>query len=567
MRLLYAICSVLLAPALALCQSADSPKTATPDKESATVAGQVVRADTGEPLKKAQVSLQGRAGDAWSAFRLTDDQGRFSFENVPPNSYGLHVSRNGFVDAEYGQRKLGAPGAVLAVSGGQRMADLVFKMIHAASISGHVYDEDLEPLSHAEVLVYLASRQSGKEELNGYEQISTNDLGEFRVFDLAPGRYFLVANYRLQQHGGLSFVEARKNYNPGYLPTYYPNTTDSSKASPITVSAGDDVRSVDFMLRPGRLATVSGRVTGTVPDADHSGGGVVYLYPKGTGLGGATHDLYCFLQKDGRFSIADVLPGSYYIETDWSQRDSKQRFRTRREIDVAQVDVNNLTITVAPGLTVTGRVLWDGSPSTKDQQVVVCLYPTEEHSLNPEPQTIRPDGSFTFEDVSAGSYRLAIKDVGLNNTTFVKSARYGSVTIGDAGFTIQAGSDAILELTVSSRAPRVSGTVLTADSLPLPGAQVILIPDPPRRSIKHYYKTASTDQNGRFSLECIAPGDYKLFSWDSLEGNEWSDAEWHDAAWLKPFEAKGESIHLEESDKKSVNLTLIETKPDSPAAN
>ena len=52
-----------------------------------------------------------------------------------------------------------------------------------------------------------------------------------------------------------------------------------------------------------------------------------------------------------------------------------------------------------------------------------------------------------------------------------------------------------------------------------------------------------------------------------MEGNEWSDAEWYDATWLKPFETKGESIHLEESDNKSVNLTLIETKPDSPAAN
>jgi hypothetical protein len=94
-----------------------------------------------------------------------------------------------------------------------------------------------------------------------------------------------------------------------------------------------------------------------------------------------------------------------------------------------------------------------------------------------------------------------------------------------------------------------------------------LIPDVPRRSRKDHYKTATTDQNGKFDIQDIIPGDYKLFSWDFVEGSVWSDAEWYDAAWLKPFETKGESIHLEESDSKSVNLTLIETKPDSPTAN
>jgi hypothetical protein len=149
----------------------------------------------------------------------------------------------------------------------------------------------------------------------------------------------------------------------------------------------------------------------------------------------------------------------------------------------------------------------------------------------------------------------------------MKSARYGTLSIPESGFAVQAGGDQLLEITLSSRAAQVSGVVLNSDSLPAAGVTVVLIPEVTRRSYKEYYKSAPTDQNGKFSIKGIAPGDYKLFSWDSVEGNEWSDGDWFDDAWLKPFEAKGESIHLGEAETKSVDLTLIETKSDSTAAN
>jgi protocatechuate 3,4-dioxygenase beta subunit len=70
-------------------------KPPTPDKETATVAGNVLRLDTGEPVKRAQVTLNSHGSDGVYVFYLTDEQGRFVFENVPPGSYDLSVSRNG----------------------------------------------------------------------------------------------------------------------------------------------------------------------------------------------------------------------------------------------------------------------------------------------------------------------------------------------------------------------------------------------------------------------------------------------------------------------------------------
>jgi hypothetical protein len=75
----------------------------------------------------------------------------------------------------------------------------------------------------------------------------------------------------------------------------------------------------------------------------------------------------------------------------------------------------------------------------------------------------------------------------------LKSARYGTAAVGDAGFAVQRGAELSLELTLSSRAPQVSGVVLNGDSLPAVGATVVLVPDPPLRAAKHKYETAATD--------------------------------------------------------------------------
>ncbi|HEY2125118.1 MAG TPA: carboxypeptidase-like regulatory domain-containing protein, partial [Chthoniobacterales bacterium] len=113
MRSLPILCLLLISAVRFPGLCAQSPTTApTPNKETATVAGNVLRLDTGEPLKKARVSLQSHNSVAVSDFLLTDDQGHFLFDKIPPGSYELHISRNGYVESEYGQKKLGAPGAI-----------------------------------------------------------------------------------------------------------------------------------------------------------------------------------------------------------------------------------------------------------------------------------------------------------------------------------------------------------------------------------------------------------------------------------------------------------------------
>jgi len=568
MRSFPILCLLLFTSFPPLGQSAQT-STTTPasEKESATIAGHVLRLDAGEPLKKARVTLRSHPGEEFSVFALTDEQGRFLFEDTPPGSYDLEVSRDGYVDAIYGQKRIGGSGAILTLTSGQRMNDLVFKLAHTAAISGHVFDEDGEPIAKATVITYRASKRLGKERENGEDPILTNDLGEFRIFDLAPGRYYIAVNYRREYPFHRDAPAPNQKLYTGYLPSYYPNTGDPAKAQAISVGPGDEIRPMDFFLRASRFVTVRGRVICDLP-GNLAASGRVSLNPQGPGLVQALQGLEDnFRPKDGSFVIRNVPPGTYDLTASYNGSESGDLHLARRQLEVGNSDVDGVTITISRGVDIFGRLRWEGTPPSDLGNLYVGLEPLGESQHLFSRPAIKPDGTFQFKNVAEGSYRPVVRLYGAAVNFFLKSARFGSTAISDAGFTVQPGTDLSLELTMSSRVARLSGVVLDANSLPAVGATVVLIPDAPHRGVVWQYKSTTTDQNGKFSMSGLTPGDYKVFSWDFVdESEEGYEADWFDPEWLKPYEIKGESVHLEESGQQSVHLALIETRGDSSAA-
>lgn len=559
MRSLPILSLLLYISILSFGHSAQTPTTSrASDEKLATVAGNVVRLDTGEPLKKARVLLQGHTDEEFSVFFLTDEQGHFIFENVPPGSYDLEVSRNGYVDAQ----------AIRTLAPGQNMTNLVFKLAHTAAISGHVFDEDGEPIAKAAVITYRASKRQGKEQEIGDDPVLTNDLGEFRIFDLAPGRYYIAVNYRREDPFHRNTPAANQKLITGYLPSYYPNTVDPAKAQAISVHPGDEIRSVEFFLHPSRFVTVRGRVLCAIP-GNSTASGTVLLHPQGPGLAQALQGLDdSFRVKDGGFVLRNVPPGSYDLTASIRSRESDDWYLARRQLEVGNSDVDGVTITITRGVDISGRLTWEGTPANDPSSFHVTLQALGEDQPYFSQPTVKPDGTFQLKNIPEGSYRPVVHLYGPVQKFFLKSARYGSAAITDAGFTVQSGADLSLELTMSCRVAQLSGVVLDPDSFPAAGATVVLIPDLPHRGLVEKYRSTTTDQNGRFTMAGLAPGDYKVFSWDSVgESEEEYGDDWFDPEWLKPYETKGNSVHLEESDKKSVSLALIQTSSDSAASN
>jgi hypothetical protein len=144
---------------------------------------------------------------------------------------------------------------------------------------------------------------------------------------------------------------------------------------------------------------------------------------------------------------------------------------------------------------------------------------------------VESDGSFSLLEVPSGPLHVTLERQSPNS--YIKSIEYGGVDALEDGFTAHAGSNATLEIALGLRGAQVKGIVRDADGLPLVGVWVVLVPEATRRGRLDLYKNVRTDQHGQYTITGIAPGDYRLFSWDEVE-----DGAWQDPDFVKPYEKK-----------------------------
>jgi len=543
---------LLLLPYLS---SAQAPKSTPPPKtDECKISGMVVKLAASEPLRKAKVQLQSADDRTHSTSIVTDSSGHFELKGIQPGRYKLVVSRSGFVPEEYGQRKPDDPGAILTLRPGQEMKDLLFRLIPSAVITGRILDEDGEPLALVTVSALREVYDEGKRTLATSSAVSTNDLGEYRLFGLQPGRYFVTAVYphwgRFGGNGDDS--DSADPQQQGYAKVFYPGTPDAAKAIRIPVKAGEEVPSIEILMRPVSVYHIRGHVYNEI--ARKAGTEIrVILMPKRSGREWDFSNRQAIAErKDGEFTIPEVLPGSYVLMALWF--DEGKSFASRLPVDVGNADVDGIILTISADVSVSGRVVWDGAPSLQATELSVSLRP-KDMGWNFWGSSTRLDAenSFTLKDVSDGTYFAEI--TGESKDCYIKDVRYGASNALDDGFTVTKGVLANLEITVSSRGARLQGAVADTDGLPATGVQVILVPEESRRNLHRLYRTGTTDQYGHFEIRGIAPGDYKLFSWDEVESGAWEDAEF-----LKPFEEKAEKVSVQDGDQKTLNLTAIRTK-------
>lgn len=406
----------------------------------ATIEGTVSRADNGQPLKGARVTLQSSARAqggqapllaalspdgraiatlaAGGATVTTDGNGRFTFTGVDPGQYQVSAERDGFIRSQYGQRTPTGNGVVVPVSASQRlMIDL--KLLQASVVSGRIINADGEPAAQATVQAYTYQYSNGQRSLAEVNNVQTNDLGEYRLFGLAPGEYFVsVTNSDADDDSPVGVVDVSQNRDErggaaGALrvltaiadrrgplvqalagstapPVFYPGTIDPDGAIPITVPASVEVRGTDFQLRPMRTATVSGRVVAPFP-LGQDNNATFAVRPRGgngqeaapfvqlanapvqlslnrvgnsrTGLAGLLNLRLGTtpVNPDGSFEIKGVAPGEYNL-TATARDPNGQQYTSRTRINVGSSDVANLTVSVRPGVELRGRIILDGTP-------------------------------------------------------------------------------------------------------------------------------------------------------------------------------------------------------------
>jgi protocatechuate 3,4-dioxygenase beta subunit len=544
---LFALLGLLAASSSAA--QARNPSTDPARPTVCSVAGLVMKLEGSAPLPSSTVRLQSVDDHTRTFSGVTDLGGRFEVKGIEPGRYRLRVIRNGYVTQEYGQRTPNDPGAVLALSPGQDLKDLLFRLLPAAVISGRIQNENGDPLPWVRVSALRATYTRGKRTLSSEVTVVTNDLGEYRLFGLRPGRYFVSAIYRPGQRleSGEDDEDTADAGKSGYVPTYYPNSTDPAKGIAITIKTGDEISSTDFLLEPTTVYSIRGHVNYLA--RRNAANVILALEPRSTGLGWSVPPRQSLVDKpDGLFEIQNVLPGSYTLTAFWF--DEGRRYQARQSVDITNIDAEGLQLNLSPGMDIRGVINWDPRPGLDKDPLTVSVRPVGTAFAYGAQARVATNGLFSLRDVSEGLYRLSTS--GQTQDCYLKSIRYAGMEVSDDEFNVIRGTQAILEVTISSRGAHIQGMVTDADGLPAVGAWVALVPDDAHLNEFHLFKQRTTDQYGRYDIRGIAPGDYKLFSWEQVEQNAWEDPDF-----LKQFGSKGQSISLQEGDGKSMDLVAI----------
>jgi hypothetical protein len=515
----------------------------------ASISGQVAREGGGTPLGKVNVVLKpagGSGGDLEPLEATTDAAGHFSITGIAPGRYRLQVSRDGFVPQEYGSQSSSGAGAILTLAAGQDMNDLLFRLQTAGVISGRVTDENGDPLPHVEVQILRKSSVHGtmrvsRDELAG----DTNDLGEYRVFDLLPGRYYAVADY--------SPVMPLKNARDAtkYVPVFYPGANDLARASLIEVGAGQEIPSIDFVLSPSRVVRVSGNVLNAITGKPAKGASVALLPSESATTELGLQTLTAAAGADGSFEIASVSPGSYLAVA--TIEDQSKQYFARQNVEVGPAGTENLSLVISPGASVPGRVTYEGKTDARPSETSVWL-DSGDDSLSPgRTAPLNSDSTFVAKSVPSGIYQVDVRPTCTG--CYLKSARMAGVDVLQDGLDLTSGAPrGDLVILVSAAAGSLDGAVTNGDDLPVAGALVVLVPELIHRNEARLYKETTTDQYGNFKLRAIAPGDYEVFAWDGVQ-----DVTYRDAEFIKTIENVGTEVDVEENAGSTVKLRAIST--------
>jgi hypothetical protein len=565
-------------------QSANPTQPGDPPKK-ARLEGSVVSL-TSEAIPRATLRLQGtpsQAGQLATGMTATaDDAGKFVFQEVPPGAnYQLTVQRPGYIPARYGARSTNAPGAPLSLGEGQILKGLTITMTPQGVISGKVTDRNNDPIQGALVLAMRSGYQRGVRMLVPGSTSQTNDQGEFRIPNLAPGRYYLAVADR---RGGDTAANGAAPAE-GNVTTFYPNATDAQGAVPLNVTPGSELRGIDVKMRGGRLFSVRGKAVNLNTGAP-AGGLIINAIAKQQdtaqplGILAQLTGGNAQSATDGTFEMRNLTSGSWNLHAVGGvsvNGAATPKLSGQVNVQVGDTDVTGVLLQLGTGVTVTGSVrLEDGDIKTvfptlsqsganvgqvivADAGGLILLGGRPAVSLSeivlsggaPPPGQLNEDGTFKIEGINFGKFALNMNQ--LPQGYYVKSVRFGGTDVTHAALDFTSGAGGSLDILLSNKSSDISGSVRSEKNDSVTGLMIALwTKDPELGSATNGVKTAYTDQNGSFQFKSLAPGEYYVAAWEDADAQQVQNRDL-----LAMFSDNDAKIKLGEGSKQSTEAKLI----------
>jgi hypothetical protein len=527
------------------------PRDTTPKTGTARIRGHVVAADTGQPLRKAQVRVTSSELRE-NRLATTDANGVYELTELPAGRYQLTASKGSFVQLQYGQTRPFEAGKPLQVGDGQTVDKVDFSLPRGGLVTGRVIDEFGEGATDVQVSAMRYQFIQGRRQLMpAGRTVTTNDIGEYRLFGLPPGQYYIGATL---QAGNL--FDGASNDRSGYAPTYYPSTANIAAAERLTVDLGQTRNGIDLVLATTRTT----RITGTVIDADGkplASGMVMMMQLANGGMPAGGNQI----RPDGSFTITNVAPGEYTLLAINPQSilgGGGLPEMISATVTVAGEDITGLRLAGAKPVAVTGRVVMPQSTSSgairaAAVQLMTTPVRADMASILGGLGMSKVNDDFTFEmKVQPGQrlVRLLTQAPGVS----LKAVRLNGADVTDSGIDIRPNLDVTgVEVELTTQQSQLSGAVTDGRGQNVKDYSVVVFARDPARwtNASRFFGEGRPDQDGRFQVRNLPPGDYYAIALSYLEPGAGTDPEF-----LERIRDRATPFSLTEGAARTLDLKL-----------
>ena len=520
----------------------------TPGK--AVVRGRVSTSE-GRPLRRARVSVR-LADSSTPKIASTNVHGRYEIKDLPAGRYLVSVIRSGYLPITYGQRNPGEPGTPVELADGQVIENIDFALPRTSVITGRVIDELGETVSEAQVVAMQLRYFNGRRQLVPVSSIGmrTDDTGQFRLLNLRPGDYVVMASVRETWP-----LEDDPTQVVGYAPTYYPSAVNPVEAQRLRVGLGQELSAIDIQLVPGRTSKVSGVAMSSTGVPIASQNITLNHELRGPTSVSMSNIKSTTTRPDGTFTFSDIPIGEYKIGIRPPAGSKGEQGEV--VVQVTGGDIDGVTLVTGSGGTIRGVVAReDGLPLGNELSKLVFRVQTfnadmRTMSTGGDNGRVNADGTFEF----IGAFGPALLGLtSLPSTWFIKSIEHDGRELTDAHLPIRHGETLSgVRILLTDKVTALNGTIRDDQRQATFAGTVVVFSADPSRWVEggRCVKSARPDRQGRYQVKGLPPGEYLAIALDYVEDGIWNDPEY-----LEGIRSRAERFTLGEAESKTLDLEL-----------
>jgi hypothetical protein len=256
-------------------------------------------------------------------------------------------------------------------------------------------------------------------------------------------------------------------------------------------------------------------------------------------------------------SMLGVAPAPAAGGDDDDNDSDRTQFWAAADVIVAGEPVGGVLLSMRPGLTVSGRVVFQGTslaPPENVRRVRLTLEPARsgaDAGISSVRANLDNDGRFQLSGVVPGDYRLETSNA---PGWWAKSAIAGGQDVLDSTLSVSdRGSLTDITVTMADRSGEVSGMLLNGLLQPVADYTVILAPADERYWVPGSRRVRATrpGTDGLFSFGELPAGDYRLAAVTDAEPGQWYDPEF-----LRRLVAASIAVRLVEGERKVQNIRV-----------